>query len=266
MRYGVAPCLYHGANSTCGPNPWSVIWLQVGRGSSGVVVTARLLDTGGNHSAWLDRTVAAKRANPDAAADKYEADEALLIEARLLAALGHRGILELIGVVADSPPVVVCTRLMAGGDLESFLRASRPTCPAPRCAVTFGDVVTMAEQLAAGCKFLEAQKLVHRDLKARNVLVGDSPGDVVLADLGAARSLLTSREYSSASSVSPARWMAPESMLEAKFSHKSDVWSFGVLLWEITALGARPWKEISERDIYPELQAGNRLPEQQFTP
>ena len=60
--------------------------------------------------------------------------------------------------------------------------------------------------------------------------------------------------------------MAPESMLEAKFSHKSDVWSFGVLLWEITALGARPWKGVSERDIYPELQAGNRLPEQQFTP
>ena len=138
----------------------------------------------------------------------------------------------------------------------------------PTWAICLAGAVSslMAEQLAAGCKFLEAQKLVHRDLKARNVLVGDSPGDVVLADLGAARSVLTSREYSSASSVSPARWMAPESMVEAKFSHKSDVWSFGVLLWEITALGAQPWKGVSDSDIYPELQTGNRLPEQQFTP
>lgn len=180
--------------------------------------------------------------------------------------MSHRGIIELVGVVTAVPPVIICTKLMANGDLSTFLQECRPTLPAPRFSITFGDVVTMAERLASGCVFLEDRKIVHRNLKARNVLVGDTAAHVVLANLGEARSTFTRCEYTSSSGPSPARWMAPESMLDAKFTNKSDVWSFGVLLWEITALGEQPWAGLKDQSIFPELQAGNRLKEQLFSP
>lgn len=165
---------------------------------------------------------------------RWDLDEALLIEARLLSALKHRGVLELIGVVTVVSPIVVCTRQMSNGNLASFLRACRPKCGAhaagfeggaqsdlkPRFNLTFGDVVTMVERLVAGCAFLESYRIVHRDLAAKNVLVGENPGHVVLADLGGARSVLGG-DYVSTSNESPIRWMAPEALQSAVFSHRS---------------------------------------------
>lgn len=125
---------------------------EIGRGHSRKVLRATI---GGRHVA---ATVAMTA--PD---DRWEKEEALLIEARLLSALQHRGILGVVGVKTASPQIVLFTKLMQNGDLHSFLRACRHDAkPHPRNKLTFGDVVTMAERLAAGCAYLEAHKVVLR--------------------------------------------------------------------------------------------------------
>jgi hypothetical protein len=128
-----------------------------------------------------------------------------------------------------------------------------------------GEMTSMAATLSSAMAFLESQGVIHRDLAARNVLVGRCSTDVKIADLGAARSVHRSNEgayngvYTATTDHTPARWMALEALREAKFSHKSDVFAFGVLLWEILSHGQTPWGVFNIRDMSEALARGDRL-------
>ena len=136
-------------------------------------------------------------------------DEALLVEALVLHGLKHNSILALVGVHTTSTPFLILTEFMPNGDLKSFLRACRPSQPKPKAAITLLDVALMTERIASALAHLESVQVVHRDVAARNILVGLLPHTVKLGDLGAARSVfrLADREYSATNDHNPARWM-----------------------------------------------------------
>jgi hypothetical protein len=196
-------------------------------------------------------------------------DKALFIEGLVLHAVHHPNILTLLGVCTDTLPFLLITELMVNGDLKSYLRACRPAEEINQKAkLTLLDIIVMMEAVCTGLKHLEAVEVIHRDVAARNVLVGEKPTDVKLGDLGAARSVfrLADREYSATTEHMPARWMAPESLKAAKFTNKTDVWAFGVLCWEITSLGQTPYGVMGIKDMMDSLEHGDRLVEAPFTP
>jgi len=197
-------------------------------------------------------------------------DEALFIEGLVLHAVQHKHILALFGTCTASLPFLLVTELMVNGDLKTFLRMCRPSEPeASRKAVlTLLDMMEMIERVCGALKHLESVSVIHRDVAARNVLVGATPTDVKLGDLGAARSVfrLADREYSATTEHMPARWMAPESLKSATFTHKTDVWAFGVLCWEITSLGQTPYGVMGIKDMVDSLTNGDRLLEAASTP
>jgi serine/threonine protein kinase len=130
-------------------------------------------------------------------------------------------------------------------------------------------MVVMASVLASAMAFLERQSIIHRDVAARNILVGATTTDVKVADLGAARNVHrtnTSSDqgvYTATTDHNPARWMPLEAIRDAKFSHKSDVFAFGVLLWEVLSMGQTPWGAFGVKDFVDALKRGERL---QFPP
>jgi serine/threonine protein kinase len=244
----------------------------LGRGQSGIVFSGECAGAAGCVAVKM-RIGAADAAMGTKA---VEADEALLLEALLLSGLRHPGIIELLAVVSHTAPVLICTELMANGDLRRFLLAnrahSRSRSDPPAClecdsseAVTPQVMLGMAATLSSAMAFLEQRSIIHRDVAARNVLVGDTATAVKLADLGAARSVHRSLEtsyngvYIAHTDHNPARWMPLEALREAKFSHKSDVFAFGVLLWEILSLGSTPWGAFEVKDFSAALDRGDRL-------
>jgi surface protein len=249
---------------------------ELGRGQSGVVFAG----------VWDSTAIAIKtRQIADVAdfvgADAAVEDEALLLEALLLNGLRHPAIVSLLAIVTKAAPILVCIELMENGDLREFLRDCRrkqassqsasPTRkihvpPQPRHAeITPCVMALMAAKLGSAMAFLEQHHIIHRDVAARNVLVGAAAIDVKLADLGAARSVHCMSEisnagvYTATSDHTPARWMPLEALREAKFSHKSDVFAFGVLLWEILSMGKTPWGAFGVQDFTSALVRGERM-------
>jgi Ran GTPase-activating protein (RanGAP) involved in mRNA processing and transport/serine/threonine protein kinase len=237
---------------------------ELGRGQSGVVFRGSFLDR--------DCSLAIKLRldnGLDVGGAAAVADEALVLEAMLLNGLRHPGIVRLLAVVTTGAPILVCTEFMEHGDLRSYLRACRPTAPASALN-GFGEIsprvmMAMAAKLGSAMAFVEQQSIIHRDVAARNVLVGKDATDVKMADLGAARNVHRTCEvdysgvYIAKTEHSPARWMALEALQEAKFSHKSDVFAFGVLLWEILSLGQTPWGAFGVAAFTQALVRGERL-------
>lgn len=190
-------------------------------------------------------------------------DEALLVEALVLHALKHPALLGLVGISTQVMPFLVATELMVNGDLKSYLRACRPSQPKPKAKLTLLDVSIIVEKIASALAYLESVSVIHRDVAARNVLVGERQTDVKLGDLGAARSVFReqAREYTATTDHKPARWMSLESLKTAKFSAKSDVWAFGVLCWEVTTLAKTPYGALGVKDMVDSLTNGDRLQE-----
>jgi serine/threonine protein kinase/Tfp pilus assembly major pilin PilA len=250
---------------------------ELGRGQSGVVFAGM----------WNSTAVAIKTReiideSDIVGATAAIADEAMLLEALLLNGLRHPAIVSLLAVVAKVAPIFICIELMEGGDLREFLRSCRPknassqsaspsrmprgTSQQRRAEITPRVMTLMAAKLGSAMAFLEQRHIIHRDVAARNVLVGAAAIDVKLADLGAARSVHRISEissggvYTATSDHAPARWMSLEALREAKFSHKSDVFAFGVLLWEILSMGKTPWGAFGVQDFTSALVRGERMP------
>ena len=235
-------------------------------GSATTAETVRSNESGRTQQPQVRATVAVKQRLP--AENFGSVDEALLVEAMALRWLGnHECIVSLAAVVTEFPgPFLLCAEHMPKGDLVSYLRSCRPSQMKPRATITLLDVVTTATRVASAMRFLELNKVVHRDLAARNVLVGTSLNDVKVADLGALRSLHRADEYVAKKDHFPFRWMAPEALRLAAFSHKSDVWAFGVLLWEVTAYAKTPFGVLSMKEVAEGVMDGLRLEKNPFTP
>ncbi len=191
-----------------------------------------------------------------------EAQVQVLLEAHVLHLLRHAHIVSLAAVVSSQVPVLVCTEYMAGGDLKTFLRACRPSNETVKVVLGGEDFDRMATQVCSALAFLEEKRILHRDVAARNVLVNADGSVVKLSDLGAARDVYRTEEYIKSNSSSarlPIAWMAPESLRDNVYTHKSDVWSFGVFLWELTSFARTPYGALGPREIAAEVAAGNRL-------
>ncbi|KAM7405329.1 hypothetical protein PAMP_012599 [Pampus punctatissimus] len=173
-------------------------------------------------------------------------------EVQILKKLRHRHLISLFAVCTVSAPYYIITELMEKGSLLKFLRDPEGQLQ---------DVVSlidMAAQVADGMSYLEEQNSIHRDLAARNVLVGEHCICKV-ADFGLAR-VIKEPFYITEDKKIPYKWSAPEAISHGKFSIKSDVWSFGILLYEIITYGSIPYPGYSNQEVYQQVTDGYRMP------
>ncbi|XP_073731202.1 protein-tyrosine kinase 6b [Misgurnus anguillicaudatus] len=175
------------------------------------------------------------------------------MEVQIMKRLRHRHLLALFAICTSSAPYYIITELMEKGNLLDFLRGKEGG------ALDVVSLLDMAGQVADGMAYLEANNSIHRDLAARNVLVGD--GYICkVADFGLAR-VIKEPFYISNERTIPYKWTAPEAISHGRFSNKSDVWSFGILLYEILTYGGVPYPGYSANEVYAQVTERNyRLP------
>ncbi|KAM7168860.1 fibroblast growth factor receptor 3 isoform 5-T5 [Macrochelys suwanniensis] len=210
-------------------------------------------------------TVAVKMLKDDAT-DKDLSD--LVSEMEMMKMIGkHKNIINLLGACTQDGPLYVLVEYASKGNLREYLRARRPpgmdysfdTCKLPEEQLTFKDLVSCAYQVARGMEYLASQKCIHRDLAARNVLVTED-NVMKIADFGLARDVHNIDYYKKTTNGRlPVKWMAPEALFDRVYTHQSDVWSFGVLLWEIFTLGGSPYPGIPVEELFKLLKEGHRM-------
>uniref|UniRef100_A0A8D0G9D6 Tyrosine-protein kinase receptor n=1 Tax=Sphenodon punctatus TaxID=8508 RepID=A0A8D0G9D6_SPHPU len=179
----------------------------------------------------------------------------------LLIKFSHQNIVRCIGVSLQSLPRFILLELMTGGDMKSFLRQNRPRMNQPS-TLTMQDLLNIARDIACGCKYLEENHFIHRDIAARNCLLTCSgPGRVAkIGDFGMARDIYRASYYRKGGrAMLPVKWMPPEAFLEGIFTSKTDTWSFGVLLWEIFSLGYMPYPCKTNQEVLEFVTSGGRM-------
>ncbi|XP_039517199.1 ephrin type-B receptor 3 [Pimephales promelas] len=179
-----------------------------------------------------------------------------LSEASIMGQFDHPNVIHLEGVLTRSCPVLIVTEFMENGALDSFLRLNDG-----RFTVT--QLVGMLRGIAAGMKYLSDMNYVHRDLAARNVLVNSNLVCKV-SDFGLSRFLDDNSSdptyTSSLGGKIPIRWTAPEAIAFRKFTSASDVWSYGIVMWEVMSFGERPYWDMSNQDVMNAVEQDYRLP------
>ncbi|XP_072335438.1 fibroblast growth factor receptor 2-like isoform X9 [Scyliorhinus torazame] len=210
-------------------------------------------------------TVAVKMLKDDAT-EKDLSD--LVSEMEMMKMIGkHKNIINLLGACTQDGPLYVIVEFTAKGNLREYLRARRPpgmeyTFDINRVSdeqLTFKDLVSCTYQVARGMEYLASQKCIHRDLAARNVLVTEN-NVMKIADFGLARDVNNIDYYKKTTNGRlPVKWMAPEALFDRVYTHQSDVWSFGVLMWEIFTLGGSPYPGIPVEELFKLLKEGHRM-------
>lgn len=190
-------------------------------------------------------------------------------EADLMTDLQHPNIVCLLGVCFRDEPLSMLFEFMSEGDLHEFLISHSPRSDIPQNHPTGGhgkkvldlnDFLHISTQIAAGMEYLSSHHYVHRDLAARNCLVGDHL-TVKISDFGLSRDIYASDYYRVQSkSLLPVRWMPPESILYGKFTSESDIWSFGVVLWEVFSFGHQPYYGYSNQEVIDMIRSRHLLP------
>ncbi|XP_039999313.1 ephrin type-B receptor 3 isoform X1 [Xiphias gladius] len=179
-----------------------------------------------------------------------------LAEASIMGQFDHPNVIRLDGVLTRSCPVLIITEFMENGALDSFLRLNDGR-------FTMTQLVGMLRGIAAGMKYLSDMNYVHRDLAARNILVNSNLVCKV-SDFGLSRFLDdTSSDPTYTSSLGgkiPIRWTAPEAIAFRKFTSASDVWSYGIVMWEVVSYGERPYWDMSNQDVMTAVEQDYRLP------
>ncbi|XP_061744193.1 tyrosine-protein kinase ABL2 isoform X5 [Nerophis ophidion] len=190
--------------------------------------------------------------------DTMEVEE-FLKEAAVMKEVKHPNLVQLLGVCTLEPPFYIVTEYMPHGNLLDYLR------DCDKEEVNAVVLLYMATQISSAMEYLEKKNFIHRDLAARNCLVGENHV-VKVADFGLSR-LMTGDTYTAhAGAKFPIKWTAPESLAYNTFSIKSDVWAFGVLLWEIATYGMSPYPGIDLSQVYDLLEKGYRMEQPEGCP
>ncbi|XP_032572385.1 focal adhesion kinase 1 isoform X2 [Drosophila sechellia] len=184
--------------------------------------------------------------------DDPEKTENFLAEAYIMQKFDHPHIIRLIGICSVMP-IWIVMELAKLGELRAYLKTNSER-------LSHGTLLKYCYQLSTALSYLESKKFVHRDIAARNVLVS-SPTCVKLADFGLSRWVSDQSYYHSTPTVAlPIKWMSPESINFRRFTTASDVWMFGVCIWEILMLGVKPFQGVKNSDVILKLENGERLP------
>ncbi|XP_029410864.1 focal adhesion kinase 1 isoform X2 [Nannospalax galili] len=177
--------------------------------------------------------------------------EKFLQEALTMRQFDHPHIVKLIGVITENP-VWIIMELCTLGELRSFLQVRKHS-------LGLASLILYAYQLSTALAYLESKRFVHRDIAARNVLVS-SNDCVKLGDFGLSRYMEDSTYYKASKGKLPIKWMAPESINFRRFTSASDVWMFGVCMWEILMHGVKPFQGVKNNDVIGRIENGERLP------
>ncbi|XP_029193980.2 ephrin type-B receptor 1-B-like isoform X1 [Acropora millepora] len=176
-------------------------------------------------------------------------------EASIMGQFKHANVIQLKGVVTTTRPMMIVTEFMEGGSLGSFLKEQKGK-------LTTLQLIGMIRGVASGMAYLSAINFIHRDLAARNILVGENMICKV-SDFGLSRELEEDdpdSEYQTQGGKIPIRWTAPEAIRYRKFSSASDVWSFGIVVWETMSFGERPYWDWNNFQVMDRVEGGYRLP------
>ncbi|XP_047997014.1 tyrosine-protein kinase Fer isoform X3 [Leguminivora glycinivorella] len=213
---------------------------KIGRGNFGDVYKARLKTTG--------QEVAVKTCR---VALPEEQKRTFLQEGRILKQYQHPNIVRLIGIAVQKQPIMIVMELVSGGSLLTFLRARA-------ASLTARALLGMCRDAAAGMRYLESKNCIHRDLAARNCLVADDHA-VKISDFGMSRE---EEEYivSGGMKQIPIKWTAPEALNYGKYTSLCDVWSYGVLMWEIFSKGETPYAGMTNSRAREKIDSGYRMP------
>lgn len=185
--------------------------------------------------------------------DMMHLEEEFLEEAELMKSMRHPNLVQLLGVCTREAPIYIITEFMTKGNLLDYLR----NCDHDQ--INGFVLMYMATQICSAMSYLEARNYIHRDLAARNCLVSDNHL-VKVADFGLTRQVKPNEIYTAhVGAKFPIKWTAPEGLAYNKFSSKSDVWSYGVLLWEIATYGMTPYPGVELSEVFYTLNSGHRM-------
>ncbi|XP_077466516.1 tyrosine-protein kinase BTK [Stigmatopora argus] len=212
----------------------------------------RVLGTGQfgvvQHGKWNGQhDVAIKMIKPGAMSE-----DDFIEEAKVMMMLHHENLVQLYGVCTKTSSIYIVTEFLSNGCLLTYLREGLRQHP------TSVQLLEMCKDVSEGMAYLESKQYIHRDLAARNCCV-DGNGTVKVTDFGLSRYVLDDEYTSSAGSKFPVRWSPPEVLLYCRFSSKSDIWAYGVLMWEVYTLGKLPYEQLNNNDIVSQVSRGLRL-------
>uniref|UniRef100_A0A8C7R0U1 Tyrosine-protein kinase receptor n=1 Tax=Oncorhynchus mykiss TaxID=8022 RepID=A0A8C7R0U1_ONCMY len=236
-----------------------VLKRELGEGAFGKVFLAECYNLIPDQDKILVAVKTLKEASESGRADFHR-------EAELLTNLQHEHIVTFYGVCVESDPLIMVFEYMKHGDLNKFLRSHGPDAVlmadgqhSLMVELTQSQMLHIAQQIAAGMVYLASQHFVHRDLATRNCLVGENLL-VKIGDFGMSRDVYSTDYYRvGGHTMLPIRWMPPESIMYRRFTTESDVWSLGVVLWEIFTYGKQPWYQLSNNEVIECITQGRVL-------
>ncbi|XP_053282315.1 LOW QUALITY PROTEIN: insulin-like growth factor 1a receptor [Pleuronectes platessa] len=182
-----------------------------------------------------------------------------LNEASVMKEFNCHHVVRLLGVVSQGQPTLVIMELMTRGDLKSHLRSLRKENSTTQVLPPLKKMIQMTGEIADGMSYLNANKFVHRDLAARNCMVAED-FTVKIGDFGMTRDIYETDYYrKGGKGLLPVRWMSPESLKDGVFTTMSDVWSFGVVLWEVATLAEQPYQGLTNEQVLRFVMEGGLL-------
>jgi len=256
--------LSEGVNLPSFPRDNIIYISDLGQGNFGVVIKAEAKDI----IADKESAVVAIKVLKEGANDQTKKD--FFREAVLMHEFNHPNILKLLGVCIEEEPLCMLFEYMELGDLNGYLRKNSTTARSQSNLIGSSQdglhnglplqkLVNMSINIVAGLEYLSQHHYVHRDLATRNCLV-DSNFVVKIADFGLSQDIYATDYYRLGdAALLPIRWMPPEAIMHAKFTSQSDIWSFGVVLWEIFSGGAQPYFALSNEEVVDYVRTGKVL-------